>query len=178
MRCARKVRARYKGAVPTSNRAASSPHDLDQVVTALLTASRLLVAIAARSLAAVEDTLTLPQYRLLVVLDSQGPSSLAGLAERLEVNPSTALRMIERLAQAGMVEKITNPATRREVVVRLTGAGWQTVRQVTEARRRELARIVETMPAAQREHLVAALTAFTEAGGEPEARLPTLPGWH
>jgi DNA-binding MarR family transcriptional regulator len=164
--------------VPITNRAAGRPDELDEVVTALLTASRLLVAIAARSLADVEDTLTLPQYRLLVVLDSRGPSSLAGVAERLDVNPSTALRMIERLSQAGMVEKMTNPAKRREVLVRLTGAGWQTVRQVTEARRQELARIVATMPVTQRAELVAALTAFTEAGGEPEARLPVLPGWH
>lgn len=152
--------------------------DPERVVAALLTASRLLVAIAAKSLTAVEDTLTLPQYRLLVVLDSRGPSSLAGLAEALEVNPSTALRMVERLTAAGMVEKATNPARRREVQLRLTGAGWQTVREVTEARRAELSRIVAGMPAEQRGRLVAALEAFTEAGGEPAERLPVLPGWH
>jgi DNA-binding MarR family transcriptional regulator len=82
-------------------RAAGRDDDPERVVAALLTASRLLVAIAAKSLAAVEDTLTLPQYRLLVMLDSRGPSSLAGLAEALEVNPSTALRMVERLTTAG-----------------------------------------------------------------------------
>lgn len=152
--------------------------DPEQVVAALLTASRLLVAIAAKSLAAVEEALTLPQYRLLVVLDSRGPSSLAGLAEALEVNPSTALRMVERLTTAGMVEKAVNQARRREVLLRLTGIGWQTVRQVTEARRAELARIVAAMPAEQRTRLVDALTAFTEAGGEPAEHLPVLPGWH
>jgi DNA-binding MarR family transcriptional regulator len=152
--------------------------DLEQVVAALLTASRLLVAIAAKSLRAVEETLTLPQYRLLVVLDSRGPSSLAGLAEALEVNPSTALRMIDRLSAAGMVEKVANLVRRREVLLRLTGLGWQTVRQVTEARRAELSRIVAAMPAEQRTQLVAALAAFTGAGGEPAERLPTLPGWH
>ncbi|MBR7830904.1 MarR family transcriptional regulator [Actinospica sp. MGRD01-02] len=157
---------------------AGRAEDPDQVVAALLTASRLLVAIAAKSLTAVEETLTLPQYRLLVVLDSRGPSSLAGLAEALEVNPSTALRMVERLTTAGMVEKTANPARRREVLLRLTGAGWQTVRQVTEARRTELSRIVAAMPAEQRTQLVTALTAFTEAGGEPPERLPVLPGWH
>jgi DNA-binding MarR family transcriptional regulator len=152
--------------------------DPDQVVAALLTASRLLVAIAAKSLAAVEETLTLPQYRLLVMLDSRGPSSLAGLAEALEVNPSTALRMVERLTTAGMVEKVANPTRRREVLLRLTGSGWQTVRQVTEYRRTEFARIVAAMPAEQRADLVSSLTAFTEAGGEPAERLPVLPGWH
>ncbi|HEX4787460.1 MAG TPA: MarR family transcriptional regulator [Actinospica sp.] len=159
-------------------RAAGSADAPERVVAALLTASRLLVAIAAKSLAAVEEALTLPQYRLLVILDSRGPSSQAGLAEALEVNPSTALRMIDRLTAAGMVEKTTNPARRREVLLRLTGAGWQTVRQVTEARRTELARIVAAMPPEQRGRLVAALEAFTEAGGEPAERLPVLPGWH
>lgn len=160
-----------------SGRAAHSD-DPERVVAALLTASRLLVAIAAKSLTAVEDTLTLPQYRLLVVLDSRGPSSLAGLAEALEVNPSTALRMVERLTAAGMVEKATNPNRRREVQLRLTGAGWQAVREVTEARRVELSRIVAAMPAEQRGQLISALEAFTEAGGEPAERLPVLPGWH
>lgn len=152
--------------------------DPEQVVAALLTASRLLVAIAAKSLAAVEETLTLPQYRLLVVLDSRGPSSQARLAQALEVNPSTALRMIERLTAAGMVEKAANPAKRREVLLRLTGAGWQAVRQVTEFRRAEFARIVAAMPSHQRAALVGALAAFTEAGGEPPEHLPVLPGWN
>lgn len=159
-------------------RAVGYADDPERVVAALLRASRLLVAIAAKSLAAVEDTLTLPQYRLLVVLDSRGPSSLAKLAGALEVNPSTALRMVERLTANGMVEKATNPARKREVQLRLTGAGWQTVRQVTEYRRTELSRIVAAMPAEQRGQLVAALEAFTEAGGEPAEHLPVLPGWH
>jgi DNA-binding MarR family transcriptional regulator len=161
-----------------SDRATPGADDPERVVAALLTASRLLVAIAAKSLAAVEETLTLPQYRLLVVLDSRGPCSLAGLAEALDVNPSTALRMVERLTAAGMVEKAVNPARRREVQLRMTGLGWQTVRQVTEARRTELSRIVAAMPAEQRTQLVGALTAFTEAGGEPAEHLPVLPGWH
>jgi DNA-binding MarR family transcriptional regulator len=86
--------------------------------------------------------------------------------------------MVERLTTAGMVEKVANPARRSEVQLRLTGAGWQTVRQVTEARRVELSRIVAAMPAEQRVELVNALTAFTEAGGEPAEHLPVLPGWH
>jgi DNA-binding MarR family transcriptional regulator len=161
----------------TQPRQPALAHDDDQVVDALLTASRLLVAIAAKSLAAVEEALTLPQYRMLVVLDAQGPSSLARLAEHLEVNPSTALRMVERLTAAGMVAKVAHPANRREVRLHLTPAGWQVVRQVTEKRREEIARIVDAMPPERRADLVAALRAFTDAGGEPPADLPSLPGW-
>ena len=49
--------------------------DVDEMTTAVLTASRLLVAISARSLAAVEDTVTLPQFRLLVLLSPMAPAS-------------------------------------------------------------------------------------------------------
>jgi DNA-binding MarR family transcriptional regulator len=152
--------------------------DSERLVGELLTASRLLVAIAARSLAAVEESLTLPQYRMLVVLDAQGPSSLARMAEALDVNPSTALRMVERLSAAGMVEKIPNPKNRREVLLRLTPSGWQVVRQVTENRRVQIAAIVEAIDPESREGLITALRKFTEAGGEPPADVPGLPGWH
>ena len=43
------------------------------------------------------------------------------------------------------------------------------VRRVTEYRRAEIAAIVEKMPVAERHGLVRALTAFTAAGGEPDA---------
>lgn len=151
--------------------------DGDRVVGELLTASRLLVAIAARSLAAVEESLTLPQYRMLVVLDAQGPVSLARMAELLDVNPSTALRMVERLSTAGMVEKIPNPKNRREVLLRPTPSGWQVVRQVNENRRTQMATIVEALDPQSREDLITALRKFTEAGGEPPAGVPGLPGW-
>lgn len=163
--------------VPRSDVSAQGPQDdVEQVVAQLLTASRLLVAIAARSLAAVEENLTLPQYRMLVVLDARGPGSLTGLAEQLDVNPSTALRMVERLSAAGMVDKGANPGNRREVELRLTEAGRAVVRRATENRRAQIARIVEAMEPERRAHLIAALRAFTEAGGEPPAGLPGVPG--
>jgi hypothetical protein len=43
---------------------------------AVLTASRLLVAVSARSIAAV-DEITIPQFRLLVVFDTRGPLKLS-----------------------------------------------------------------------------------------------------
>ena len=45
----------------------------EPVVDAVLTASRVLVAVAARSLAEVAEEVTLTQYRSLVVLASRGP---------------------------------------------------------------------------------------------------------
>ena len=143
--------------------------DVDAVTAAVLTASRLLVAVSARSLATAEERVTLPQFRMLVVLASHGETKLVTLAEALAVNPSTALRMVERLSAAGLVSRRVNPASRREVALRLTRAGQQIVDDVTARRREEIAMIVERMPPRQRAGLVRALRAFSEAGGEPVA---------
>lgn len=141
--------------------------DVEAVTSAVLTASRLLVAISARSLATVEEQVTLPQFRMLVVLATHGQMNLATLAGHLTVNPSTAMRMVDRLIGAGLLDRRTNPADRRENVLRLTAAGRRVVDDVTARRREEIAAIVTRMPPDQREGLVAALRAFTTAGGEP-----------
>ena len=108
--------------------------DVDALTDAVLTASRLLVAVSARSLAAVEETITLPQFRMLVLLDSRGAMKLTTIADLLDVNPSTATRMVDRLVTTEMVARQQNPATRREVVIELTPEGRRVVRGVTRRR--------------------------------------------
>jgi DNA-binding MarR family transcriptional regulator len=142
--------------------------EAEAFVTALLTASRVLVGVSARSLAEVESTVTVTQFRTLVVLDSHHDINLSGLAEKLGVNSSTALRMIDRLLVAGLVTRRENPDTRREVLLGLSPEGRRVVRRVTRRRRAELARVVDAMPADRRSELLAALRAFAEAAGEPE----------
>ena len=151
-------------------------NDVDALTDAVLTASRLLVAVSARSLAATEETLTLPQFRMLVVLDSRGTMKLSFLAELLDVNPSTVTRMVDRLVATGMIARQANPATRREVVAELTDEGRRVVRSVTRRRRAAIGRIVAKMPERERRGLVEALSAFTEAGSEPAVTAADL-GW-
>lgn len=82
------------------------------------------------------------------------------------MNPSTATRMVDRLIAAGLAERGVNPGNRRETVLRLTREGSTLVADVSAARHREITSIVQRMAPEQRTALVAALTAFTEAGGE------------
>ncbi|BBX08222.1 MarR family winged helix-turn-helix transcriptional regulator [Mycolicibacterium aichiense] len=143
----------------------------DAIIDALLTASRLLVAISARSIAQVDETITIPQFRTLVILSARGAVNVATLAGLLDVQPSTTGRMVDRLVTAGLINRRPHPDSRRELVVELTARGQQIVREVTEHRRDEIARVVAKMPNRERHGLVRTLTAFTAAGGEPAARL-------
>lgn len=151
------------GAAPDS----SGQESVDDLVSALLTASRALVGVSARSLMELDDAVTVPQFRTLVVLDSSGEMHLNRLAEQLGVNSSSAVRMIDRLLAAGLVTRRANPENRRQVILGLSDAGRAAVRTVTAARRAAIAGVVERMHPSDRSGLVAALRAFADAAGEP-----------
>lgn len=143
--------------------------DIDELVSAVLTASRVLVAVSAESLAAVQDAVTVTQFRTLVVLQTHGQINQKWLAEQLSINPSTALRMVDKLEAAGLVTRQAKPGDRREVQLQLTPDGARLVEQVTDRRRDAIARIVTHMPTDTRADLVVVLTAFADAAGEPKA---------
>ncbi|MEU4577597.1 MarR family winged helix-turn-helix transcriptional regulator [Nonomuraea sp. ATR24] len=152
--------------------------DLSAAVSAVLTGTRLLAGIAARSLGSVKDRVTLPQFRMLVALAGHGETKLVTLAVMLGVNSSTALRMADRLAAAELIVREVNPHNRRESLIRLTGEGRRIVEEVSARRRAEIGAIVERLSPAQRHALVEAMTAFTEAGGEPPPEHAAHPlGW-
>lgn len=151
-----------------------------EVVTAVLTASRVLVAVSARSLAQVEDRVTLTQFRALVVLSGgEGRTNLNRLAEQLSVNSSTALRTVDRLVTAGLATRQENPDNRREVLLGLSDDGHRIVRDVTSTRREEIAAILGRMSDRKRAELVAAFRAFAEAADEPDVTNASLAlgGW-
>ena len=165
---------------PTRGKDAATPDDrADELVSALLTASRALVGVSARSLGQVEDALTITQFRTLVVLEGHGDTRLNQLAERLDVTSSTALRMVDRLIAAHLVTREENKADRREVLIGLTHEGARLVREVTARRRAEIATIVAAMPQEGREEVVTALNAFAQAAGEAIPSLDTAArlGW-
>ena len=142
-----------------------SPAD-DAAVTALMLASRAFVGITARSLAAVEGEVTLPQFRTLVVLAVCGPQRSIDIAEELRVTPSTGTRMLDRLIRKGLVRRMRSTSDRRVVRVRLTPAGRDVVEQVMTRRRAELEQLVAATAQLWKPSVTTALTAFAEAAGE------------
>lgn len=76
----------------------------DAATEAVLLASRAVVAIAARSLAAWAEV-TLVQFRALVLLDRDGTLSAGRPAELLVVAPSTVTGLCDRLIAKRLVER-------------------------------------------------------------------------
>jgi len=143
----------------------------DAQVDAVLTGTRALIAASARSLAAAERLdVSLPQYRILVLLCARGPQRVQDLADALGVNPSTATRGVDRLATRGLARRRRAAGDRREVRISPTADGRDLVQQVTALRRAELARILGAMAPGDRAALADSLAALAAAAGEtPDA---------
>ena len=140
--------------------------DLEAATEALLIASRALVGVAARSIAGV-DEVTLPQYRALVVLMRPAPVTVGDLAVVLDIHPSTATRMCDRLELKRLVRRRPGISTDRRVTpVSLTPKGRRLVERVTDHRRRDIAAIVGSLSSEERSTVIASLTAFAVAAGE------------
>jgi DNA-binding MarR family transcriptional regulator len=138
-----------------------------ELIDEVLRASRVMVSVAARSMAGIADDVTLPQYRALVVLTTRGPQRPTELAAALGSHPSTITRLCDRLVTHGLVVREPSASNRREVTIAVTGKGRRLVGRVTRVRRTEIALILARIPAHERSAIVRALRAFGDAAGEP-----------
>lgn len=148
----------------------------EQEVEAFVLASRAFVAIAARALDDLQDDLSLPQFRALVVLGTRGSANLTQLAEDVGVHQSTASRLVSRLVEDGLIERRPDPDNRRKVVLSVTAKGRELYRAVHQARREDIARVVARLDPEQRRQARDALVAFAAAAGEqPDSAQDALP---
>jgi DNA-binding MarR family transcriptional regulator len=143
----------------------------EAVVDGLLAAGRMLVAHTARSLAQLDANVTLPQFRALVVLATAGPQRVVDLATELEVQPSTATRMCDRLVRKQLVSRHERPEDRRAAWLVLTPTGRNLIAEIMRRRREEIAALLASVTIPDTQGFAAGLNALVVAGGElPEAQ--------
>lgn len=161
-----------------TGRATTAPVGPDSdLVEAVLAAARVLVGISAQSVASVDAVVTLPQLRVLMMIASRGALNLAAVAAGLGVHPSNGTRVVERLVNAGLVDRRDDPADRRNLVLELTDAGRELVDQITHHRRTTIVELLERVPEDQRAGLGPALFSFAAAGGELGDEAAWSLGW-
>ena len=133
---------------------------------ATLLASRAFLGVVARSVSTALEAVTLPQFRVLVVLSSSGPLRMGALAERVHANQSTFSRSMDKIVAGGWARRSISPDSRREVLISLTENGRALVDEVTERRHREITTILERLTPPEQESVRAALELFAIAADE------------
>jgi DNA-binding MarR family transcriptional regulator len=115
-----------------------------------LLASRRLVASLHTGAA---SRLTPTKLRALDVL-AAGSLRVGELADRVGLDDTTATRLVDRLAAAGLVERDDLPGDRRVTVVRLSGDGAELVRQVGVRRQQFFSDVLTALEPEERRELV------------------------
>ncbi|MFG1925974.1 MarR family winged helix-turn-helix transcriptional regulator [Cryptosporangium sp. NPDC048952] len=136
------------------------------LVDSLMAMSRVLVGLTARSLGDVQVDVTLPQYRILVVLASRAPLRTVDLAAELGVTPSTATRNCDRLIRRGLVRRFQRADDLRVSWLGLTPEGTELVAVTMRQRRAALAELAAHITADQPELVTNALDSLVAAAGE------------
>jgi DNA-binding MarR family transcriptional regulator len=140
--------------------------DLDELAAAFVTASRALLGIAIRSVQAAPVAVTVPQHRVLVLLDADGTQSVGAIAQQLGVNPSNATRVCDRLQRLELIERARSTRDGRAVEISITEAGRAVVDAVTAYRTAEVSRLLGDMPPDLATAALAAMREFNRAAHE------------
>ena len=137
-----------------------------ETVSVLQAATRVLAGVALRSLDVLDSAVTLPQFRVLAVLDDLGSVPTGQVARALGLDASTVTRLADRLVGAGYVVRGEQAGHRGVVMLELTASGRELVRVAAAWRERELARILGRLPAADRAAVTGLLGRLVEAAGK------------
>ncbi|MET9529414.1 MULTISPECIES: MarR family transcriptional regulator [unclassified Streptomyces] len=105
------------------------------------------------------------QLRVMYSLERDEGMNLRTLGEMLGATPSSVSRLCDRLQALGYVRRGSNPASRREVELRLTGHGSAYLHGLRARREEALHAAVSEMEPAAREALLYGLTGFRAAVG-------------
>jgi DNA-binding MarR family transcriptional regulator len=143
-------------ASPPTNVAPDYPTQLERATRGLLD---LNVAV----LEQMGKTIGLAPLRALQSLERLGPSLVTALGNDLDMLVSTASRLSDRLADAGLITRRVSPVNRRATILEITDAGRAVLDQLITTRTTALQAVIEHMDEQHREALLVGTRAFTEA---------------
>ena len=138
----------------------TDPLALDQQLYFVLSVATRNVAAIYRPLLATVN-LTQTQYLAMLALWQQGPLSVRGLGQVLELDSGTLSPLLKRLDAYGYVRRERDPADERSVIVTVTAEG-----NALRARAASIPSAVQDrlgMPIEEMEHLLAVLAAVIAA---------------
>lgn len=140
-------------------------------------ATRGLFALNVAVLEHIEKRIGLAPLRALQSLDRLGASMVTELGEDLGLLPSTASRLSDRLAGAGLITRRVSPTNRRATLLELTDAGRAVLDELVGLRIRAFGEVVAELGEPDRAALLRGAAAFTAAHralADGDHRLPAV----
>jgi DNA-binding MarR family transcriptional regulator len=114
--------------------------------------------------------LTMAQAKLLYVVTATGELTMSEIAQRLGVTISTASGAVDHLVSIGLLNRVDDPANRRQVRVSVTRYGLETLEQLRELSTRQMRALFEVVSDADLEviqHAIRILSTAVESTTTP-----------
>lgn len=138
----------------------------DEQIDAVMLAAQALVGVTVHSLTELEDRVTLPQLRALVLVSSRASLNMNALAQLMDIHPANATRACDRLVTAGLLERRESPDDRRNLLLEVTDDGRALIDTLVDHRRRAIGEVLEQLSESRRRSVAAAMRSFGAAAGQ------------
>ena len=107
--------------------------------------------------------LTMSQFSILMQLHHKGPCGLSAISERFDITAAAASQLVDKLAQAGYLDREENPADRRAKQLKLSAKGLKLVKEGIQERYRWMEELTANLSAEERKKVSEALDILTHA---------------
>lgn len=109
--------------------------------------------------------ITIPEWRVLAILGDSGPASSADVRARTAMDKVQVSRAIQRLVDARLVSRRTDPADRRRATVAMTARGLAVYREIVPLALSREAILLDGFTAEERQLLDRLLDRLGERAG-------------
>ena len=106
--------------------------------------------------------LSMPQFSVLMQLHYKGACGMSEISERFDVTAAAASQMVDKLVQAGYIERTEDPSDRRAKLLKLSAKGAALVDGGIQERYRWMDEVVNTLSVEEMVKVSEALSLLTE----------------
>ena len=110
--------------------------------------------------------LSMPQFSILMQLHYKGPCGMSEISERFDVSAAAASQLVDKLVQAGYIERTEDPSDRRAKLLKLSTKGAKLVDDGILERYRWMDELTGQLTTEERGKVAEALMLLTEKARE------------
>ena len=151
----------------------------DRLVAATASLYRLVYLGLRNDRRDLRETEMVNQYKTLILLADNGPSTISQIADINECNDSSLNKVLDRLEQKEMIEKARSSDDRRVVICELAPEGRKVVERIDQVVRDRVLPTAESWSLEQLEAFVESLESLPHSRDFLEPEKPReLPEWY
>ncbi len=147
----------------------------DGDVAALELMTRAMVGLTMRSVDVLGGEVSLPQFRLLLVLSGLGRVPSSRLAVEMGIGASSITRLADKLEGAGLLTRGSDPRSRSVVTLEVTPAGVELVARVVARRQELLAQVLSRLTSRERAEVSRVARRFADLAGDADTMTTASP---